>query len=277
MLNPTQADLDARAAARAAGRAMAASAQVHAPTPADAPADAGASVARVELLSLNSDQPVAVATAEGPVTIPAQEAPAAPAPAPAPAAAAPVQRKPLPGNLPTAVWLAQLAKFHGCSMVGPANEPAPAELHGQHIVTWTANDADARALFPTAVAARLFQLDAMESGADVTVWAMAAPEPESGPLAAETGEAGTTGPETTEDAPAAGKQANTADDAADGEVTLTPCEVRSLMIAALAHEVGRVTRHLNVARWWAIAGWLAALTFGAAAAAMGVALRGFVS
>lgn len=54
-------------------------------------------------------------------------------------------------------------------------------------------------------------------------------------------------------------------------------DLDGLLRQALLAELKASSRRVNVVRWWAIAGWLTALVFGAAAVSMAVALRGFLA
>lgn len=371
MYTPTPADLEARERARQQGRAAAAAAQVHAPTAADQPpADAAPLATHMELLRLDPEAGTAdVTPAGGAVEAIRAESAAVPAPAPAPQPAPAHTMKPLPGGLPTAVWLLKLAAFHGAARVSPRSSEGelPAD---HHRVTWTANDAEASADFTTATAARLFIVDAADEGVATQLWHAitpnAAPAPDSAPPVADDAPAGTTGAENTE-GPSTGRKtafttyglfeaigpasdlaqafgayqagdafkappraeldegavrvtwkadnlpvATFADfatfdeadvfadmlldedltsdvrlsgsgDAPDGKRSSSPLraflglDMDKLFRQALVAELKRTTRQLAVVRWWAIAGWLAALCFGAAAVAMAVALRGFLA
>ena len=253
MYTPTQAELDARAAARVAGRREAASAQAHPPTAEDQPtAEAGPLTVRVEILKLDPE-----------------DAPAA-APAPAPAEAA-QPMKPLPGGLPTAVWLNRLALFHGASRAGGRNrEPVLAD--GWTRTTWTSDNAEASADFPTVTASRLFVMDAADEGVAVQSTATGQTTADSGPLAAGDADTGPDAPETAEAAPRAGKEGS-----GHSRFSRVKVDGEELLAMCLAGMASHEYRRASFWRWWAVAGWLVALVFGAAAVALAFALRGWVA
>lgn len=179
MLQPTQAELDARERARQAGRASAQAAQAHTPTSEDQPpADPGPLATRVEILK---PDPEPVLDPQATQHVAAEDR-------------GPFPAKPQPGGMPTAEWLNRLARYYHAAHVGPT--PASPPLEGHHRVLWTVGDVGGSADFPTVNGARGFQLDA-SAGAGVTVHLVAKStgEPESAAVGGTEGSGGATTPE----------------------------------------------------------------------------------